>query len=186
MKKLSIILLVFMAVFASSCIKNKDIIFEDAVVEIDPAAYNANFVGLTYPILFRIPGQGRATSSGFSDPFINRATGVFLVRINLVGAQRNAPVNVTYRIIPVPVNSSNGFNGSALLNTFNAVAGTHYETLSGTTTIPANSSFGFISVKTINPGVSASEGRLLGIELTGGDVRVSENYKSSAFAIDQR
>jgi len=69
----------------------------------------------------------------------------------------------------------------------NAVAGTHYSALSGQVTIPKGTSFGYITIQVLNPGVSVREARFIGIRLDStGTVRPSPNYDRVGLLIDQR
>lgn len=177
MKKFGIYFLILSVVSLAitSCIKNEDVLYTGAVVEMDAATWNANSVGVTYPILTRQPAAGRATSATFaSDSVITRRSGTVRLRVNLVGAQRSTPTEVTYEVISHP--------DAAVAN---AVAGTHYAALPGKLTIPANSSFGFIEVQILNPGASSGTRDLI-IRLTGGtDVRVNTNYSAVGLRISQ-
>jgi hypothetical protein len=172
MKKLAIILFSAFVFSAGGCIKNDDITFTETVIEMDAAAYNANFTGRTYPMLTRVPGQGRATSANFSDPLLTRSSGNFQLRVNLVGPQRSSDVVVTYAV-------------DAAATT--AVPGTHYAALGGTVTIPANSSFGYIPVSIINaaPAPGTTVDLVVTLRSADGGARISENYKSVGLRIAQ-
>lgn len=66
-----------------------------------------------------------------------------------------------------------------------AVSGTHFTT-GNTVTIPANTSFGEITISIINTGVSSTTPREVHLELMGTiDVNPSENYKKIAIRIAQ-
>ena len=172
MKKFGIFLLMVATIsFLTGCIKNEDPVFTAPVVEMDAAAWNANSVGVTYPILTRQPAAGRASSSAnASDSIITRRSGTIQLRVNLVGEQRNTATDVTYEVDQTAST---------------AVAGTHYAPLSGTVTIPAHSSFGFISIQILNPGPTSGTKDLV-IRLTGGNgVTVSKNYSTVGLRISQ-
>jgi hypothetical protein len=169
MKRITILLPFIAMLFLGSCIKNDDILFTQSVVEMDAAAYNARAAGVTYPILTRVPAIGRATTT--SAAVLSRLSGTIQLRINLVGAQRGTPTNVTYRVVPTVTT---------------AVAGTHFAPLSGSVSIPANSSFANIDLQILNPGASALTFVDLVVELVANnDVGVSENYKSVGLRIAQ-
>ena len=86
---------------------------------------------------------------------------------------------------PAPPNSC--VLNNARLAVFDAVAGTHYSALSGTVTIPKDSSFGYINIQILNPGISRNEARFLGIRLnSSGSIKPSQNYKEIGLFIDQR
>ena len=136
------------ALLFSSCIKEDVKVFTgDPVVEFDATVYNAVTAGYTYPILTRHAGYGRpvvtAASSNYpvADPTITRTIGMVKLRVNLVGAQRTTDEVINYRVITdaVPVAPN------AL-----AVSATHFTT-GNTVTIPANSSFGEITIFILNP-----------------------------------
>jgi hypothetical protein len=192
MNKRSLFISLFAACLAISlggCIKEKNVTFTSAVAEFDAAAYNTVFGSLTYPLVTRHPTPGRAILT--ADSFITRRSNVASFRINLVGAQRSTPVTVMYQVFAVgtAVGSSITYGApvSGTLTTFDALPGSHFTALSGTVTIPANSSFTTLSVPIINSGISNTTTALLGLELiTGGDIPPSENYKKIAFAISQK
>ncbi|MDQ6608645.1 MAG: DUF4843 domain-containing protein, partial [Bacteroidota bacterium] len=146
-------------------------LYTGATVELDAATWNANSVGVTYPILTRQPAAGRASSSSFaSDSTITRRSGTVQLRVNLVGGLRATDTEVTYTVDQTAST---------------AVAGTHYTTLPGKVTIPANSSFGFINVPILNPGATSGSVDLV-IKLTGGtNVTVSPNYNTVGLRITQ-
>ncbi len=76
------------------------------------------------------------------------------IRVNLVGPQRSTPINVTFAIDPAST----------------AVAGTHYAMITtGSVTIPANSSFGFIYFEVIDDNILPGEIWKLKFSLTGND-----------------
>ena len=168
MKKIftSGILLLFVL---TGCVKNTLTTYQDAPkVEWDASSWNANAVGVTYPFLVRIPTPGAATPS--SQPLITRSSGNVQLRVNLVGLQRSTDSQFTYTV-------------SASEST--AVAGKHYSTLSGTGTIPANSSFGFVTVPILDPGASSGTVDLV-LQLTDNSTYVaSVNYAKVGLRIAQ-
>lgn len=171
MKKITIIVLAFVGMIFSSCIKNDDIIFTGSVVEFDAAVYNANSTGVTYPILTRLPGYGRAaiTSGATADPSITRTSGAIKFRVNLVGRQRSTP-----QVIGVSVDAAS-----------TALSGVHYS-VPATVTIPANSSFGELTVTVINTGVSSTTARVLVLDLQGnGEIGASANDRRLGISIAQ-
>lgn len=168
MKRIYLITLVFSAIFLNGCIKNELITYKDSKVEFDAAVWNANSAGITYPIMIRVPRHGTATTT--AQPTITRTTGTIDLRINLVGAQRSTATSFTYQIVPAEST---------------AVSGTHFAPLSGTGSIPANSSFGLISVQILNPG-AGSGSRVLVLQLTDSpDVQASFNYSKVGLSISQ-
>lgn len=168
MKKILFSITILSAFFLSSCIKNDPILYQDSKVEFDGAVWNANSVGVTYPIITRVPAQGTATST--AQPAITRTSGSFNLRVNLVGPQKSTPTNFTYTVDAAST----------------AVAGTHYTAFSGTGTIPADSSFGIITVNVLNPGVSSSTPAVLVLKLTDNDTyKASVNYAKVGLSISQ-
>jgi hypothetical protein len=90
------------------------------------------------------------------------------LRVNLVGPHRSSPVNVTFAV---------DANGTT------AVADTHYKfiTTGGTTSIPANSSYGYIKFEVLDDNFTPGQSVKLKISLTGTDapdIKLSENYKT--------
>ncbi|MES2829163.1 MAG: hypothetical protein V4687_13450 [Bacteroidota bacterium] len=182
MKKYSILVALFASTLFASCMKDNETKFEGDFVEMDAAVYTANSAGVTYPIITRLPGYGQpiisaniAASGSFpaipADPLITRASGTIKFRVNLVGPQRSTATTVSY--------TAAGFGTNP------AVAGTHFTT-GNTVEIPANSSFGEISVQIINPGVASATARDFVITLTGAsNLPPSENEKSVGIRISQ-
>lgn len=168
MKRSIQIIAICFTVLLSACIKNDDVIFQESQVEFDAATWNARAAGLTYPVLSRVPAVGTNTTT--AQPAITRATGSFTVRVNLIGAQRNADTEFTYRVVAAEST---------------AVAGTHYSAFSGTATIPANSSFGTITVNVLNPGPTSGSVVLV-LELTDNtNFKAAKNYAKIGLSISQ-
>ncbi len=168
MRRIHFIALILAAFLFNGCIKNDQVIFRDSLVEFDAAVWNANAAGLTYPIMTRVPREGAATTT--SQPTITRTSGTIQLRINLVGAQRSTPITFNYQVVP----------GEST-----AVAGTHYTTPSGTGTIPANSSFGVLTIEILNPGATSGS-RILVLQLMDSpDVKASVNYAKVGLSISQ-
>ncbi|MEK7224156.1 MAG: DUF4843 domain-containing protein [Bacteroidota bacterium] len=150
------------------CTKNDPITFDGTQVEFDAATWNANAAGLTYPIMTRVPTMGAATNT--SQPLITRTSGTIQIRINLVGAHRSSDAQFKYQVV-------------ALEST--AVEGTHYTALPGTGTIPANSSFGMISIPILNPGATSGS-RVLVLQLVdNSDLKANFNYSKVGLSIAQ-
>jgi hypothetical protein len=176
-RKLSIAVL-FTVMLFSSCIKEETKTFTgDTVIEFDAAVLNTATTPYTYFATTRVPVYGLTVSATNSPTLITRslATPVKL-RVNLVGPQFSTDQLISYQVIntPVPVSPN-----------MLAVSGTHYTT-GGTFTIPANTSFGEVTINIVNPGVSSTNPREVHIELVGNaDVKPSENYKRVAIRITQ-
>jgi hypothetical protein len=85
------------------------------------------------------------------------------LQVNLVAAQRATPVNVSIAIVD---------------SLTTAVAGVHYNDLSGgTVVIPANESLGFVDFEILDDNINPGETWVVAYAITGGDVPASENYK---------
>ena len=167
MKRTSFITTIAIVFALSGCIKNDPVIYEDHRIEFDAAIWNANAAGKTYPVLTRVPAQGVAT--GTSQPTLTRTSGTIQLRINLVGAQRAQATTFTYRVNPEST----------------AVSGVHFAPITGTGNIPANSSFGTISIDILNPGASTGS-KILVLELIDTpDPKVSANYAKVGLSIAQ-
>ena len=163
--------------------------------EFDATAVNANAAGLTYPILTRIPAINRVTNT--TDSTLRRISGTIMIRVNLVGRQSSKDETVSYSVSPVSALDSIVFPATAAgqapaapsgkIFLRNAIAGTDYGALSGIVTIPANSSFGFITINILNTGARPAGGSYLGLKLTGmGTIQPSINYSELGLVIDQR
>lgn len=177
MKKYSFIAYIGLAsLLLSSCIKEDVKTFQgNPVVEFDATVFNSVTAGFTYPILTRAAGYGRGVSTTL-DPSITRTSGTVKLRVNLVGPQRSTDEVFTYRVITdaVPVAPN------AL-----AVVATHFSA-SNTFTIPANTSFGEVTINVLNTGISSTTPREVHLELEGnGKVGASANYKKVAIRIAQ-
>jgi hypothetical protein len=168
MKRIFFIITILSAFTFTGCIKNDQVTFKGSQVEFDAATWNANAAGLTYPILTRVPTQGATTGSG--QPLLTRTSGTIQIRVNLVGAQRSTATTFNFQVV----------TGEST-----AVAGTHFTAPSGTGSIPANSSFGFISLEILNPGPTSGS-RVLVLELTdNSDVKANFNYAKVGLSIAQ-
>lgn len=176
MKKYSFLFYIgLVSLFLTSCIKEEDKTFTgNPVVEFDATVFNSVAVGYTYPILIRATGYGRGVAT--SDPSITRTSGTVKLRVNLVGAQRSADEVITYRVMTEAVPTAPNVL---------ATSGTHYTT-GNTVTIPANSSFGEVTINILNTGVSSTVSTELHLELVGStNVKASANYKKVAIRIAQ-
>jgi len=175
--RLSIAVL-FTIILFSSCIKEETKQFNgNTVIEFDAAVLNTATTPYTYFVTTRVPVYGLTVSTANSPTLITRslATPVKL-RVNLVGAQFSTDQVINYQVITTPIPVSPNMR---------AVSGTHYTT-SGTFTIPANSSFGEVTITIVNPGVSSTNPREVHIELVGNtDIKPSENYKRVGIRISQ-
>jgi hypothetical protein len=207
MKRFNITLLVSLVLVFTSCIKQLEKKFEgNTVAEIDAVPLNSNAAGLTYPILaYNLTQAGGVPTATGRDSTLRRLSGTVKVRINLVGPQMATEQTVGYKIFTSPVtsysfpatllfSSAAGTAGrqtpataAGTLTILDAVSGTHYATLSGKATFPANSSFAFIDINVLNPGATAGQGRFLGIRLDStGSIMPNPNYSTLGLVIDQR
>jgi len=88
------------------------------------------------------------------------------IRVNLVGPQKSTPINVTFTIDPAST----------------AVAGTHYSLLTtGSVTIPANKSFGYIYFEVIDDKILPGESWKLKFSLTAADGGATISAKYGVF-----
>jgi hypothetical protein len=170
MRKLFLTIAIAITVFLTGCIKNDLKVWTGSKIEFDAASWNANAAGLTYPIVTRVPAYGAAVNTTNSPTLLNRTTGSFLLRVNLVGPQLKTDTQFTFQ-----VSSSES----------TAVQGTHYTALTGTGTIPANSSFGYITVNVLNPGATSGS-VILVLQLTdNSNFKASVNYAKVGLSIAQ-
>lgn len=197
MKKIFSIITIaaFLSFGLGGCIKNDPVIFEDRQVEFDATSWNANAAGLTYPIIGRIPGYGRVANT--TDSTLRRLSGTVRIRLNLIGAHLTKGETIGYEIhtvspvttfnMPATISGQTPSAPAASLAITNAVAGTHYATLSGKVDFPANSSFAFLEIPVLNSGAAAGTGRYLGIKLNNsGTLKAAVNYSELGLIIDQR
>ena len=194
MKK-TIITSIILALFFTSCIKNDPVIVSGSVAEFDATALNSNAAGLTYPILGRNPGYGRVANT--TDSTLRRYAQTIRLRVNLVGPQSSKDETVGYTLfttspittfsMPATITAQTPAAAAATLNVSLAVAGTDFTALSGTLTIPKNSSFGYLDLPILAKTATAGEGRFLGITLNNaGSIKASVNYSQLGLVIDQR
>lgn len=171
------------AVLFAGCIKEEVKSYTGKpVLEFDAAVLNSAATGVKFPMLTRVPKYGLTTVTG--DPAISRASGVIKFRINLVGPQSATEQVISYKVVSADYSSTLDVptGTSARLA---AVAGTHFST-TGTCTIPANSSFGEVTITVINPGTSSTVSRYLVLEIDGNaSFSSSENYKRIGIQISQ-
>ncbi len=163
MKKNNIIYaILFMVLALTSCIKNDEILLKENLVEFDAATFNANALSKVYPIVRQVPPYGFAILA--ASPQISRTSGTIELRVNLVGAQAATDREITYKVVPGETftQTISGVSRTAVT----AVRGTDY-TATGKLTIPANSSFGILSIGIVNPGVALVNDLLIVLELEG-------------------
>ena len=113
MKKILTSSILLCILFLTGCVKNELTVYTGSQVEFDAAAWNANAVGVTYPMLTRVPIANAATPT--TQPTLTRATGTVTLRVNLVGAQSSTPISFDY----------------VVASESTAVAGTHYTAITG-------------------------------------------------------
>lgn len=190
MKYIKIFSLIMMIGVFASCMKERNPVFTNNVAEFDAAAFISPFGTQVYPLITRHPAYGRGVVTSI-DTFITRNSKQVTFRVNMTGSQRSVASTVRYTTFAVgtAVGSSITYGSpiSATLSVVDAANGAHYSQTDGICTIPANSSYGYITIPLINSNTSASTTALLGLELiSGGDITPSENYKKVVFAISQK
>lgn len=160
--------MVVTTLLSTGCIKNEIATFSGAQIEWDASSWNANAAGLTYPMMIRVPIFNAATPN--SAPLITRTTGTIRLRVNLIGAQAPTDRPFTFR-----------FNQAESTG----APGTHFQAVSGTGTIPANSSFGFVDFVVLNPGAGTGTATAV-LELTeNASFRPAVNYSKVGLSIAQ-
>jgi hypothetical protein len=169
MRKILFLSLLF-TLFFSSCIKNKEVIYNQPSIEFDAATWNANAAGLTYPFLTRVPAYGVATTTTTSLTALTRTTGSFKVRVNLLGAQLKADTEFAFKVVDAEST---------------AIAGTHYTAFTGKGTFPAASSYGFFDVVILNPGATTGTKDLVLELVASPGIKVSANYAKIGLRIAQ-
>jgi hypothetical protein len=156
MKKiLNISLIVLVMTTLSSCFKENKQLFDSIVlVEFQDAIVNSNALGKTFPILAS-----------------TNAVQTKVLRINLVGAQRDKDEVIKFSIDPTEST---------------AIAGTNYD-LGGVTsiTIPAKSSFGELKVNILKAPAQAGKTAtvVFTLEGNGTDINPNANYKKIGYRI---
>ena len=161
----------------TSCIKQIDKTFTGAaVVEFDATVVNSVTSPYTYHVATRTPPFGIPTTTANSTAITRTLTTPVKLRVNLVGAQLAKEEVLEYKVLTDVTPSSPN-----LL----AVQGAHFNT--GTkVTIPANSSFGEITIDVLNTGTSSTSPREVHLELVGNaSIKPSENYKKVGIRIAQ-
>jgi len=156
MKKiLNISLIVLVLTSLSSCFKeNKQLFDSMTLVEFQDAVVNANVSGKTFPLV--------ATTNTVQTR---------ILRINLVGAQRDKDEVIKFSIDPTEST---------------AIVGTNYD-LGGATsiTIPAKSSFGELKVNILKAPAQAGKTAIVVfmLEGNGSDIKPNTNYKKVGYRI---
>lgn len=168
MKKIiNYILSLTLVVFLTSCIDNDPTLWEGSLVEFDATVLNAPAVGKDFPLLVRVPPFGfPAPSSGTT---ISRVSGNIIFRVNFVGAHRSTDETVSIAVVEAETT---------------AEAGVHY-TMPGSVVIPANSSYGELTISILDAGIGEAPVNLV-LELVGNEtIKPSENYKRLGIRIAQ-
>lgn len=186
--KISILLLITtLTLFSCKKLEENRFIYDGpAQIEFDAASLNAITSPRTYPILTRVPGYGRgviATSvpatGVVADPVITRTSGTIKFRVNLITKVQSEAQTITYRVVATEKDAT-----GAEVAVTTAVSGVHYTT-SGTFTIPANSSFGEVTIQVMDPGATTGSKDLV-LELMGNSaIKPSVNYSKIALRITQ-
>jgi hypothetical protein len=164
MKRIFLSIATAATLLLGGCIKNEQVVFKNSQIEFDAASWNANSLGVTYPILGRVPLVGTASPAAAT---LTRTSAPFTLRVNLVGAQKSTATTFSYRVASEST----------------AIAGTHFTAFTGTGTIPANSSFATIPVTILDPGPGVGSVVLV-LELLSGDgLTVAVNYNKVGLRI---
>ena len=152
----------FLFVALTSCVDNEEILLKENLVEFDASTYNANGLTKTYPVVRQLPPYGFAIQA--ASPLITRSSGVIQFRINVVGPQSASSREINYKVVPNETFTQVISSVSRVAQP--AVISTHFTT-SGKVTIPANSSFGILSVTIVDPGSALPNDLLIVLELEG-------------------
>jgi hypothetical protein len=167
MKKIITSSILLCVLFLTGCIKNELTLLSDSVVEFDATTWNANSAGVTFPYLTKVPVPGIVTPS--TQPTLSRTTGTVSLRVNLVGAQKTTDTNFDFIVS----------------SETNAVAGTHYTAITGKGTIPANSSFGTVTITILDPGATTGTKDLVLQLVDNSSIKASVNYAKVGLRISQ-
>ncbi len=161
--------LLLLPLLFAACIKNETKEYKSGPqVEFDATVLNSPALNKTFPILTRVPEYGKAVVT--TNPAITRSSGTVKFRVNLIGKQFSTDQTINVRVVDSETT---------------AVANTHYST-TGTIVIPANSSFGELTVNIINPGVASATPRVVVFELVGNDqIQPAANYRFLGISISQ-
>ena len=156
MKKIiNISLIVLVMTSLSSCFKeNKQLFDSMTLVEFQDAIVNSNALGKTFPIL---------ASTNVAQTRV--------LRINLVGAQRDKDEAIKFSIDPAEST---------------AVAGVNYDLAGATSiTIPAKSSFGELKVNVLRAPAQAGKtvSLVFVLEGNGSDINPNANYRKVGLRI---
>ncbi|AWO00567.1 hypothetical protein DLD77_02035 [Chitinophaga alhagiae] len=142
----------------SGCFKKyeEDFFFRDLQVEFDAATWQNKAPGKTYPLM----------------PVVNRASGTYHYKVNLVGGQVATAQNIGYRIVPEETTAQEGV---------------HFRLLQGgAMPMQAAVSIDSIGVEILDFPPASGE-LMLVLELTGNEsVKASENYKRIGIPINRR
>lgn len=159
MKKITTLALCVLSLLGMyACDNSLDKVFDNqTLVEFDDAITRANAVGRNFSIT----------------PVTNTtATTTVIARLNLVGAQRSAPLTV--RVTPDPA--------------FTTAAATSYSLANGgNVVIPANDSFGSLTmvVSRATTTTATAANVVLVIDSTSTDYKASQNYKRLGYSFRQ-
>ena len=160
MKKLKYILpALLLLIGVAACNNNLDKVFDNqTLVELNDAILTTNATGKTYPII----SLANSVTAG-----VTRTA-----QLNLVGAQRSS--DITVRVFVDPANTTATASSYSIAN-------------GGNVTIPANTSFGSLTLVT---GKATSTTAPIGnvvfvIDSTSTDFKPSQNYKRLGFSFRQ-
>lgn len=169
MKKILSSVIFLMLVALTGCVKNELTTYTAAPkVEWDASTWNANAAGLTYPFLVKVPVPGIVTPT--AQPNLTRTTGDVSLRVNLVGAQSSSVTTFDYVVVAAEST---------------AVSGKHFTAITGKGTIPANSSFGTVTISILNPGATTGSVDLVLQLVDNSGIGASVNYSKVGLRIAQ-
>ncbi len=155
MKKISSLVILVVSMFViTSCFKKNglDTIFEDTLIEFD--------------------SRSISTSARAYDRVANGVNIKDSVRVNLIGAQRTTAVTATYDVVLVPQ--------AELLKDgiTETIADVHFVKGTGTVTIPAGSSFGYVKFEIIDDALQIGKKYSMKFKLTTSTIKIAKNYET--------
>ena len=160
-KPLYLALLFVLSISLTACFKEVDKVFDEGtVVEFQQAIISTPAVGRTFPII-------SSANSVTNSPVVS-------TRLNLVGPQRSSDITVRVFVDTRPTLTTAQASSYTLVNGGNVV-------------IPANTSFGSLSVA-IGRATSSTAtvaNLVLVIDSTSSDFKPSQNYKRLGYSIRQ-
>lgn len=186
------LVVLFSALSFTACLKQEDPVFDSpTTIELDLATFTPRTGGFPFPIVNRVPQAfGRQVYTGTqaggapADPLLVRSwltanpraatqLDTVYMRVNLVGPQRASAASFTCRV-----------NTSFTTGT----EGTHFELIDKNFTVPANSNFGIVRWRVLNPGAPAIPGLSVQVvfDIVGNtEIPANPNFQSLGWLISQ-